>query len=307
MYGYLGNDEVLGRNISVIPNLGFNNRRGKRLWLQTRFGMGFSYFTKHYNIVDNPNNLVVGSSIANITFISCDVNYRLSSRFVFNMGGAFYHCSNGHYQLPNLGANMPSASIGISYFPVAKPNYYHRDSITMPKKKLLFNMNIGYGRHEFGSATKATGGPKFPVYQVALYVSKRWRKISNVHLGLFFTYYSDYYDFIINQETFDKQQRLKSSIVTLFLGHEYIIGHFGLVTQLGFNFYSPFLKEYRKEQSGESGILQVFDVLISDKIGLHYYPSNPYITTKNKMYFGIYLKANSGTADFAELAAGYTF
>ena len=277
------------------------------MWLQTRFGMGFSYFTKHYNIVDNPNNLVVGSTITNITFISLDVNYRLSSHFVLNVGGAFYHCSNGHYQLPNLGANMPSATIGISYFPVAKPAFHHRDSITMPKKKLLFNMNIGYGRHEFGSATKATGGPKYSVYQVGLYLSKRMKKTSNVHLGLFVTYYSDYYDYIVNQETFPNQQRLKATILTVFLGHEFMIGHFGLVTQLGFNFYSPFLKEYKNEQTAKQSVLQIADVLISDKIGLHYYISNPYITTKNKLYLGIYLKANSGTADFAELAAGYTF
>ena len=304
-YGYLGNNEVMGQNFSIVPNLAFNNRRGKRFWLQTRFGMGFSYFTKHYNAITNPTNLVVGSSITNMTFIALDGQFKLSSHFNFNIGLATMHFSNGHYQLPNLGANIPSATIGISYFPTARPQYYKRDSITRLVKKLLFNINVGYGRHEFGGATKATGGPKYNVFQAALYVSKRWRKVSNVHAGVFVSYYADYYDFITSEELFDKQQRLKAMVVTVFLGHEWMIGNFGLVAQSGINVYSPFLKEYRKQEDAKT--TADLGRFISNKVGIHYYPFNTYKTTSKKLYLGMYLKANFGTADFAEVAAGYTF
>ncbi len=304
-YGYLGNNEVMGQNFSVVPNLAFNNRRGKRCWLKTRFGMGFAYFTKHYNKITNPTNLVIGSSITNMTFLALDVHFKLSSNFNFNIGISTLHFSNGHYQLPNLGANIPSATIGISYFPTVIPGYYKRNNITPPVKKVLLTINAGYGRHEFGSATKATGGPKYPVFQGALYLSKRWRQISNVHLGIFVSYYADYYDFIVSEELFDKQQHLKSIVVTAFLGHEWMIGKFGLVAQSGINVYSPFLREYRKLQDAKTSA--DLGRYISNKVGLHYYLFNPIKTTSKKLYLGIYLKANFGTADFAEVAAGYTF
>ncbi len=304
-YGYLGNNAIMGQNFAAVPNLAFNNRRGKRFWLQTRFGMGFAYFTKHYNAITNPTNLVIGSSINNMTFLALDGNFKLSSHFNFNVGVSTLHFSNGHYQLPNLGANIPSVNVGISYFPVAKPAYYKRDSITHPVKKLLFNMNFGYGRHEFGSATKATGGPKYNVFQGALYVSKRWRQICNVHLGVFVSYYADYYDFIVSEEMFKNQQHLKSTVITVFLGHEWMIGHFGLVAQSGINVYNPFLKEYRKQLDAKTSA--DLGTYISNKVGIHYYVWNPMRTTSKNLYFGMYLKANFGTADFAEIAMGYSF
>ncbi len=304
-YGYLGNDEVMGQNYSIVPNLAFNTKKEKRIWLQTRFGMGFSYFTKHYDKITNPTNLVIGSSINNMTFLAIDAQFKLSSHFNFNIGVSTLHFSNGHYQLPNLGANIAAATVGISYFPKAKPTYYKRDSITKPIKKLLVNINIGYGRHEFGSATKATGGPKYPVWQGAFYVSKRWRQISNLHAGVFVSYYADYYDFIVSEELFEKQQHLKATVITVFLGHEWMIGNFGLVAQSGINVYSPFLKEYRKQQDAKA--TADLGRFISNKIGVHFYPCNPIKTASKNIYLGMYLKANFGTADFAEVAAGYTF
>ena len=304
-YGYLGNNAILGHNFGIVPNLAFNNRRGKRFWLQTRFGMGFAYFTKHYNEISNPTNLVIGASVNNMTFLSLDGNFKLSSHFNLNIGAAMYHLSDGHYQLPNLGANIPTGTIGISYFTKSKPVYYKRDSLTHPSRKVLFTVNLGYGRHEFGSATKATGGPKYNVYHGAFYLSKRWRQINNLHAGVYVTYYSDYYDFIINQETFSQQQRMKAGVITLFLGDEFMIGKFGLVMQTGGNIYSPFLKEYFKETNKKGD--ELLGAYITNKIGIQYYFTNPYKTTSNKLFVGMYLKANFAEADFAEIAMGYTF
>ncbi len=303
IHGSLGNNTVLGQNISFLPNLSFETHTNKRWTLQTKCGFGFSYFTKHYDITKNTTNNVIGTSVTNITFLNTALNYKVSENLQMNVGISMFHFSNGHYRLPNVGANIPSVNIGLSYFPKAVPGFYKHDSITKPTKKILINFLLGYGRHEFGSATQPTGGPRYPVVQAGLYLSKRVRRISNVHAGLFFTYYTDFYDFIINQEFFDEQQRLKSSVVTIFAGHEFMIGKFGLITQMGFNIYTPFKKKLYKSEDNNNWT----SLYISNKIGVQYYIFDPTVHARKNVYFGLYIKTISASADFAQAAVGYTF
>ncbi len=303
VYGYLGNNKALGQNFSIIPNLAFETHNQKRWTLETRFGFGLAYFTKYYNAIENQTNNLIGSSITDITFISLDLKYKLTKHITINAGIAGYHCSNGHYQLPNIGANIPCVNFGLSYSPKIIPPFYKHDSITKPNKKVLLNIMFGYGRHEFGSATKPTGGPKYPVFQGGLYISKRFNKINNFHAGLFFSYYTDYYDFIVNQEFFETNQKLNACVATVFLGHEFIIGKFGLATQCGVNVYTPFLSKLYKVQKNND----LTSVYIANKIGIQYYFFEPTLKPRHNIYLGIYLKANFGSADYAQTAIGYTF
>ena len=135
IYGYLDNNKVLGQNISLVPNISFETHTAKRFMFQTRFGMGFSYFTKHYDALTNPTNNVIGASITNITFLTEDLNFKATKNLNLNFGIGTFHCSDGHYQLPNLGANMPALNFGFTYFPQAVPEFYHHDTITKPTKK----------------------------------------------------------------------------------------------------------------------------------------------------------------------------
>jgi hypothetical protein len=304
-YGYLGNNAVFGQNIALVPNLTFHKPVGRIFSLEFQFGMGLSYFTKHYDAITNPTNNVIGASITNITYLLLDGSFKLGNHLNLNAGLSAFHCSDGHYQLPNLGANIPSVNLGVSYFPQGRPTLFKKDSIPAPQRKLLFTAGFGYGRHEFGSATKATGGPKYNVFQGMFYLSKRWRKICNLHAGIFVTYYADYYDYIVNQELFDSKQQLRSTIVTLFIGNEFMIGKFGLVVQSGVNVYTPFLKKiYENQPSNPS---DGFVIYMSTKLGIQYYLFDPSCSTHRNCFLGIYLKAKSGEADFAQLAAGYTF
>lgn len=304
VHGYFDNNRVLGQSISLIPNIAFETNNEKRWSFQTRLGLGLSYFTKYYDVVNNPTNNVIGSSITNITFLSENLNYKLSKSLNINVGIAAFHCSNGHYQLPNLGANLPAINVGISYFPSEIPSFYKHDSIQKRTKKILFTITAGYGRHEFGTATKATGGPKYPVFQGAFYLSKRFRKISSLQAGLFYTYYSDYYDFIINQEYFDSRPHLKASVITLFLGHEFIIGKIGIVAQCGYNAYTPFQKKFHQLEQKTKDYAFIY---ITNKVGIQYYISDPTKRPKHNLFIGMFIKAHFGVADFAQLSTGYTF
>jgi hypothetical protein len=303
IYGYWGNDEVLGRNIAFVPNLAFETHKNQRWSMQIRFGFGFTYFTKHYDAITNPDNNVIGASFTNLTMLTDDIHYKVSEFLTLNAGIGIFHSSDGHYQLPNLGANVPSMNIGVRYYPHGTSTFYHHDSTSKPNKKVLLNLFAGYGRHEFGSATKPTGGPKYPVFQGGIYVSKRFKKICNLQAGFFYTYYTDYYDLIVNEELFESHQHFKASVITVFLGNEFIIGKFGLIAQGGINVSAPFLKKFH-ESKKDKDFTSVYN---SNKIGIQYYIFDPTLKPRHNLYIGLYMKANFGTADYAQIGLGTNF
>ena len=154
--------------------------------------------------------------------------------------------------------------------------------------------------------TETEGKPKYPVYLTTLYLSKRYSYKGNVHLGIFVNYYTGFHDYIINKRLFENENaQLKSIVGSIFLGHEYIIGRFGVVAQCGFNIYNPFVKEYYKlvNNNGFDAKLKVYN---SNKLGFQYYILKNDIKNNN-LFIGIYIKSNSGQADVVEYSLGFTF
>jgi len=307
LFGYLGNNEVFGHNVGLVPNLTFNSTRSTKWGTQLNAGMGFAWFDKPFDPITNPENNLIGSSITNMSFVKLNLWAKLSPTLTLKGGVAAIHCSNGHYTLPNLGINLPSVSLGLKYYPSLKKTLYRRDTLVLPSNKVLFTAMLGLGRHEFGSSTKPTGGPKYMIYQGAFYFSKRFRYVSNVHAGMFLNYYSGYYDYTVNHEVFPKHRQLKAMVATAFLGHEFMIGRVGLVAQAGINVYNPFFKEFKKIEQAKASFELFSKTYIVNKLGIQYYFSDPTQTTQRRLFAGIFIKANFGQADFAEVAAGYTF
>jgi hypothetical protein len=304
VYGNLGNDAVLGRQIAVMPNISFDARHNSRWGFRTKIGMGLAWFNKPYNINTNPTNFLIGSSITNITNLSFCYRYSLTDHWNAYAGASFLHFSNGHYQLPNIGVNVPGMEIGLKYYPKGRPVCSATDTSNPAAvdHRLHFNLFAGEGLHQFGSAGKPTGGPRYPVYQAGAYLVKRSGFIHNWQAGFLLTYYTDYYNYIVDQELFTSNQRLQSFALTAFVGHEFILSHVGLITQLGYNVYNPFYEKVNVDQ-----VKGFTDTYLTSKIGITYYINNPMITNKNRIFVGIYLECHFTEADFSELGFGYSF
>lgn len=88
----------------------FESKKENKLKFETEIGMGFAYFTKFYNIQNNIENLIIGSSVTNTTRFAFRVKYELTPKLNIGSGICFSHFSNGHYQLPNIGANIVQAN-----------------------------------------------------------------------------------------------------------------------------------------------------------------------------------------------------
>lgn len=306
--GYLGNKDILGNAISVVPNISLRLSNWKRVNVYMMLGLGLSYFTKTYDEIDNEANKLIGTRITNKTMVSFDLNYQVSRKFVLTAGVSASHYSDGHYQLPNFGINIPALNIGVKYFPKTFPKEnYKYDSIVHYNKKLLFNIKLGIGYHEFGSAIKPTGGPKYPIYTATAYLSKRLNTILNFQLGINYNYYTSYYDFITSQEYYSTNQHFKSSSIIAFAGMEFLIGNFGFSGQLGTYLYNEFYKDLQDLRSmGRSWRYQT-SRYVTFRLGAQYYIFDPISSTKFNPWIGAFLKSVGGAADFAEIGIGCAF
>lgn len=307
VYGIMGNDNVIGRNFAILPNLSFTTKKYRRWGFQWKVGMGFAFFTKKYDRVTNPENRLIGTTMTNMAMGSIDFRYDISQFYSILLGVSAIHYSDAHYRLPNTGINFPAVNLSLKYYPSGRPKLYKNDTIPDYSDKLLFNVRLGYGVNEFGGYLGPTGGAKYPIYTGSLFLSKRYGYISNVHLGIHINYHTAFYDFIVQQELYDSNQRIRSFTGQLFLGHEFMIGHFGLLTQLGIYFYNPFYKKLQELNGYASGFKNWLNRVNSNKIGVNYYFMNPMKTTRHNVYLGLYLKANFGQADFPELSIGCAF
>lgn len=307
IYGIMGNDDIIGRNFAVLPNLSFTTKKYRRWGFQWKVGMGFAFFTKKSDRVTNPENQLIGTTMTNMAVGSFDFRYNLSPYTTLLLGVSGIHYSDAHFRLPNIGINFPAVNLSLKYFPSGRPKLYKNDSLPDYANKILLNVRLGFGANEFGGSLHPTGGAKYPIYTGSLFISKRYSHKNNVQLGIHINYHTAFYDFIVQQEVYDNNQRIRAFTGQIFLGHEFIIGHFGLLTQLGIYFYNPFFKKHQEMQGYSKGFGNWIKSYNSNKIGVNYYFMNPMKTTKHKVYLGLYLKANFGQADFAEMSVGYAF
>ena len=306
--GYLGNNDILGYSISVVPNLSLRLSKWKKVNIYIMLGVGLSYFTKIYDEIDNPENKLIGTRVTNKSLVCFDLNYHISRQFVLTAGVSASHFSDGHFQLPNFGINIPAMNIGVKYFPASFPKeYYKFDSLVIYNKKLLINLKFGIGYHEFGTAIKPTGGPKYPVYTATAYLSKRLNTKLNFQFGINYNYYTSYYDFIESQEYYTNNAHFKASSIIAFAGIEFIVGKFGFSAQLGSYLYNEFYRDLQDLRSMDKGWRYQSARYITTRLGVQYYIFKPLTSTRLNPWIGTFLKSNGGAADFAEISIGCAF
>ncbi len=114
-YTSLGNDRVYGREIALYPYFNLDIVNYKRFGFYNQTGVGIGYVNKKFDLVENYQNVVVGSHL-NIHFnTKLGIRYQLLDKFNFHAGLSFDHFSNGNSHEPNIGINSLTAYSGLSY------------------------------------------------------------------------------------------------------------------------------------------------------------------------------------------------
>lgn len=305
-YSGFGDNVVLGKMVAVNPQLIFTQNIYKSFSISEEVGIGFSYFTTHYNEATNPENIAIGSHLTAFAALGLKVNYRITDALSTCVSFNILHSSNSHVALPNVGLNTDAIGIGMRYTfskkmaPVnlpLKPEY---------SKKLHLNINIGLGINEQGSSTIAVNGPKYPIYIASLFFTKKLSYVNKLQFGLEGYFNTGVYDFIVSQDLYGDNQKQKSYAGYVFAGDEFLLNHFGIVGQLGVYVYNPFYRDQHSLYYEDDLVAHIKTSLVL-KLGINYYIWNPYKKDKNALYIGTYVKTNFGQADFWENCIGWQF
>lgn len=304
LYGYLGTSDVLGSVFAIYPTWNYSFFDDKTIGMNVKLGTGFAWFNRPFDKIENPENKLIGSHASNITELSLGAWFEIAPQWRLEAAASFLHFSNGHTSIPNVGLNDMTAKIGVTYKPGAMTNMrLPRRRLPEKDTTLKRTISLSLGRHELAMSEYPADGPNYSVYKLYVGVAKRLSNINELQIGLSSTYYEGFHTFIHLTDYYEHLQRLRSTVWTVHVGHEFLINRFGFVTDLGIKVLDPFYRDYFLDNDWKS---QWHKALFAPKLGFKFYPIwNSF--AKQKLALGMYIKTNGGQADFVEYSLSYTF
>lgn len=305
IFATLGNKKEIGNMMSLLYRLEFPFKITDKFYLEAIPAFGGSYFTKHYDEIDNPNNVIIGSHLSFCAAATLGVRYFITPFWSVDLHGSIYHSSNSHYKLPNSGANIPSVGVGVRYHIKPASLLFGQKSL-LPDKKLHVSARIALGQNEQGATTFPVNGPKYPIYLAAVYATKYFTPVNKLHAGFEGWYNAGVYDFISSQEYYDDNLHWRSTALQFVIGHEFLFGHFSMFTNGGVYLYNPVFKERLKREDINTTHNQLKGIFTA-RIGFQYYLRDATLYSRNNWFAGVYIKTNLGQADFLEGSFGYCF
>jgi hypothetical protein len=288
-YQTLGNEAILGNAFYFVPSLEFEAFKLKRLDMRVRIGWGGGMITKRHDSFYNKENIVVGSTLNACVSLRALFRYRILDAVHLQIGGGITHYSNGGLTNPNLGINIPFAQVGIQYNfqkPVVSDSLSKQLIAELPSlnKSVRPFIEIGFGLTE----TATTRGPKHPVYSVSVGVSRLMARISKLSLSLEYLYNTSPYAFDRQNGAVDLEH-LNYARFSVSATHEFLFGHWGLVTGLG-----VYMNKHKYQRS-----------ILLTRIGFNFYLQNYFKHFKNQLWLGCHVRAYAGEAEFVGILLGY--
>jgi hypothetical protein len=289
----LGNPDVLGQAFSIAPHFSQDLITRKKIRFQYTLGASLGYVTKPYNRISNPTNNVLGSHLNNYSFAQGTFFHQISPQMEIYYGLRISHLSNGNTAIPNLGINIPTATIGVKYHFVSMADAAKtKDSLpSYPNKKPSFSRISPSFRVAVGITEKGTAGsPKYPIYLASFSLNSVWHNQLRLKVGTEWFYASGAKELIDNQQyPLSSTQNAVGGIV--YVGGEFLIGKVGLLAQAGPYIMKPYQMNH----------------LLYTKLGFQFYLQNQNIVAKNQPFIGVYVHSHTGEADFTEVGFGWNF
>ena len=124
-YGNTGSRQYIGHMAGLFPYVNFPLLRTRPLRVGFRLGTGIAWVEKPFDVENNPKNLMLSTHINACISMLLEAEVNIAQHIAVNGGLSFTHISNGLYQMPNLGLNMPALSLGVRYS-IGKPVAYQK-------------------------------------------------------------------------------------------------------------------------------------------------------------------------------------
>ncbi|MDW8332545.1 MAG: acyloxyacyl hydrolase [Cyclobacteriaceae bacterium] len=138
-YFNFNNPAVLGESFNLFlfaePQLVFG-----KINLSVRGGAGFSYLSRIYHPIDNPENLFFSRHLSGLLQAQINSRYWVSDNWTLRFGISYNHISNGGTRHPNKGMNFPVINAGLEY--VLNPMTLKPRSKIPPVKTNIFYLGL---------------------------------------------------------------------------------------------------------------------------------------------------------------------
>lgn len=285
-YEHFGNKDALGGAISLIPSLSFYLIQKERFSLQLQSGLGLAFLTRPFNKISNPDNTINGSHLNFAALTSLVLSFELQEGLYLESGPSVTHYSNGNYAKPNVGSNVPDWFIGIRYQLQQQPKDTELKALEPYSRRFHPFLRVGYGFTE-----KSLDGPKYPVLEGTIGINRQFGVVNRVNTGFSMLHDNRAYRFQEHLGLNEGSRFRYSNRYVWSLGHEFLFGHVGFLTEGGF---------YLNKFEGKSSFL-------SAKIGFNFYLNNTFDQSDFLPYLGVYIHSSFGEAEFIELSAGMSF
>lgn len=286
----LGNKDILGSATGVFPFINFKIFDNNKLSWNFTFGSGLAYFSKPYDVLENPLNNAIGSKFNNISALRTSLRLKIFKQTYLNVGAAFTHFSNGISKSPNFGFNVASANIGLHYKFHESEERKVLDKASrsaIRSKKLGYEISVGYASKEVGTP----GGPNYLVKLANLGLSYRIANVNKILLELAYEFHAATYHFGLQVYAFENKQQARQGAtrLALVLGEEFVFGNIAINGKVGFYVSSKSYDLPRKYYV---------------KVGTRY--SVPILKEK-EIFLAIYLKSHLQVAEYISLETGVRF
>jgi hypothetical protein len=278
-YFNLGNNQLNGHVFAAHFHVEANLKKRTHFQSTLRFGSGFGYLTKPFNLYTNKSNKAIGSNLNGNMQVMYKAYFELNKYSELALGFGVTHYSNGNFRRPNLGINMLHLSLGW----VRRVKLFETPSAkTLPElfPKKGFEFNLGYARKQIAVADTRF----FNIASTSLLYYFPQSKVRNWRMGTEVFFDKTYPYSLFNEASLKHVPLSKMTEVALKVGHEFIFGRIAIITDLGTYVYRP--NDYKKR--------------VYFSIGFNYFFNKGFNAQTR-------LKSHMAVADYFYWSGGYRF
>ncbi len=257
-----------------------------KLKIEYGFSVGFSYLSKKFDKIKNPNNLLLGSHFNLYGNIYSDILFKLTEKQKLKSGIGIRHFSNGRTAIPNFGLNFIHFRLQYEYL-LRESKFINNEKSDIQTKKCYWAISSGMGFHEAGTKD----GPLYRIIDFNIKRCLMHRKKLSTSIGVEFNQYQSAQRQLMFSQAQSKIGWFQSSTISPFFAIEYYFGHLSVELENGIylkkHAYSPFP--------------------INNTVNISVHLKNTNYSRANNTFVGVQIKTHLFDADYLGVFLGRKF
>jgi hypothetical protein len=283
-----------GNLVGLFPHMTLSLAQLKHFGVYFRVGTGLAYTQRPHDSFTNPNENALGSYWNNVTQFRFTATGQLTPNLQASTGVSLTHFSNGGYELPNFGMNIPSIVLSLGYHKqrIDRKKFNTIVAKNSTTRRLGVQINSNISRIEYVSLD----GPKYMVWSVAGASTYLLHRYNRVAVGAEWEHNNGVEAWLFNNTLLGNDRsdaHRGANRLAVFVSDEFLYGPLGIYIQGSYHIGDAPLNTFTLSRN-------------YNKLAVRYYIP----LWKNapiKTHFGIYLKAYKAVAESIGVNFGISF